>query len=528
MLYSAATKTILYPNISDGARLVALLPETRMLENKHAVVPHTMQAMQVVRHLGLPALSPILTEYDWPHNPLKFDKPFDHQRQMAAFMTLHPRCFNLSDMGTGKTLATLWALDYLMRVGLVKKALILSPLSTIYRVWDDELFTHFLSARSRAILYGNRQKRLNTLSQDADFYIINHDGLGVGSHKSNRGLTIGELGEIIKRRPDIDAVVVDEGSIYKDSGTNRYKVLRQVIANKPYVYWLTGTPTPVEPTNAWAQARAVRKDYTESFVSFRERTMTRITQFKWAPKREGSAIAAQILQPAIRFHRDECLDLPDVMIETRDVELSPAQKKAYDELKKTLKAQVGQGTISAINEATLRLKLIQIACGAVYGQEHEVHRVDCAPRLAELEEIIEQSSHKLLIFAPLTSVITLLYSELRKRHTVEKVTGEVSAKRRNDIFRDFQESSSPRIIVADPGCMAHGLTLTAADTTVWFGPTDKPEIYQQANKRMDRPGQRNAMLIVRLAATPTEREIYRRLDSREKMQGLILNMVKDG
>lgn len=256
--------------------------------------------------------------------------------------------------------------------------------------------------------------------------------------------------------------------------------------------------------------------------------MTRLTQFKWVPKREGMAIAASILTPAVRFERNECLDLPDVMIETYDVELSAAQKKAYDELKKDLKTQVGAGQINAINEATLRMKLIQIACGAVYGEHHEVHRVDCAPRLAGLEEIIEQAPHKLLIFAPLTSVINLLYTELRKRYTVEKVTGEVSAKKRNDTFKAFQDESNPRIIVADAGCMAHGLTLTAADTTVWFGPTDKPEIYQQANKRMDRPGQKNAMLICRLAATATEREIYRRLDSREKMQGLILNMIKEG
>lgn len=528
MLYSPATKSILYPNVPDPERLLTILPEAKRLNGAHLIVPHTMRNMQIARHIGLPALSPILTEYNWPHNPFKFDKPFDHQRVMAAFMTLHPRCFNLSDMGTGKTLATLWALDYLMQCGILDWALILSPLSTIYRVWDDEIATHFLSRRTAKILYGDRARRIERLSEPADFYIINHDGLGVGGGKSSKGFVIGELGQLIKSKPGRGAIVVDEGSVYKDSATDRYKTLRQVIADFKYVYWLTGTPTPVEPPNAWSQARAVRKDYSESYVAFRERTMIRVSQFKWAPKKEGPAIAAAVLQPSIRFHRDECLDLPDVMIETRDVELSTPQKKAYEDLKKTLKAQVGQGMINAINEATLRIKLIQIACGAVYGHEHEVHRVDCAPRLQVLEEVIEESSQKLLIFAPLTSVISLLYSELRKKYTVEKVTGEVSAKRRNDIFKAFQEEASPRIIVADPRCMAHGLTLTAADTTVWFGPTDQPEIYQQANKRMDRPGQKNAMLIVRLAATPIEREIYRRLDSREKMQGLILDMVKEG
>lgn len=525
MLYSPHHKAVIY-QVPEPQRIITVLPEAKQLNAQHIIVPHTLHAAQVMRHMGFPGYSPILTDYDWPSNPHKVPKPFDHQRQMAAFMTLHPHCFNLSDMGTGKTLAVLWALDYLMGIGMIRRALILSPLSTIYRVWDDEIFNHFLSRRKAKILYGDRARRISALGEDADFYIINHDGLGVGASKSSRGMALGELGKIIKERSDIDAIIVDEGSVYKDSATNRYKVLRQILGDKPYVWWLTGTPTPVEPTNAWSQARAVRPGYIESYASFRERTMVKISQFKWAPKKEGMAIAAQILQPAIRFERDECLDLPDVMIQNLDVELSPGQKKAYDELKKTLRTQIGAGQINAINEATLRLKLIQIACGAVYSPDHEVHRVDCAPRLQVLEEVIEESSHKLLIFAPLTSVINLLHSELRKRYTVEKVTGEVSAKRRNEIFRAFQEDVSLRIIVADPGCMAHGLTLTAADTTIWFGPTDKPEIYQQANKRMDRPGQKNAMLIVRFAATQTEREIYRRLDSREKMQGLILSMVK--
>lgn len=527
MLYSPATKTVLYPNVPEPDRICAVLPEARKL-GKHVVVPHTLHAMQVMRHMGQLAYSPILTDYDWPHNPNKFDKPFDHQREMAAFMTLYPRCFNLSDMGTGKTLAALWASDYLKKKGVIRKTLILSPLSTIYRVWEDEIFTHFLSHRTCSVLYGSRERRIDNAHIDADYYILNHDGISIGGNKSNRGFTLGDFGAYLRDNSEIDEIIVDEGSVYKDSTTKRYKALRHLIADKPYVRWMTGTPTPVDPTNAWSQARAVNKFYTESYASFRERTMQRVSQFKWVPKREGMVMAASILQPAIRFHRDDCLDLPDVMIETRDVELSDNQKKAYDELKKTLKTQLNTGQVNAINEATLRMKLIQIACGAVYDEKHEVHRVDCAPRLQVLEEIIEEAPNKLLIFAPLTSVIDLLYSELRKRYTVEKVTGNVSAKARNEIFKDFQESANPRIIVADAGCMAHGLTLTSADTTVWFGPTDKPEVYQQANKRMDRPGQKNAMLIVRLAATQIEREIFRRLDSREKMQGLVLNLVKEG
>lgn len=526
MLYSPIHKAVIYKT-PDPERIIQLLPDTKRINSEHVIVPHTVYNMQVMRHLGFPAYSPILTDYDWPSNPFKIPAPFAHQKLMAAFMTMHPRCFNLSEMRTGKTLAALWAWDFLMQAGMIKKVLILSPLSTIYTVWEQNIYEHFLSRRTFQVLYGDRQKRLAAARKDADFYIINHDGLGVGSSKTHRGMVIGELAKFIRDNDAIDAIGVDEGSLFKDSTTDRYKVLRQVIEPKPYVWWFTGSPVPVEPTNAWAQARAVNKNYTESAQGFRDRTMLKISNFKWVPKREGAAIAASILYPAIIFTRAEVFGTTSATQENWEVDLTASQKKAFEDLKKTLKAQLATGTINVINEVTLRGKLIQIACGAVYGENHEVHRVDCLPRIEALHEILEGSAHKIIIFAPLTSVVNMLYSELRKQYTVEKITGQVNAKTaRPKIFKAFQESADPRIIVADPGCMSHGLDLSAADTIVWFGPTDKPETFQQANARIEGPNQKNGMLILRLCASPIEKEIYKRLDGREKMQGLILSMVK--
>lgn len=525
MLYSAAHNACVY-NTQVPERILACLPEARPVQAGLVAVPCDLRSMQIMRYLGYSALSPILNDYHWPSNRLKVPAPFDHQRQMAAFLTLHPRAFNLSDIGTGKTLGTLWALDYLMRRGAVKRCLILSPLSTIYRVWQDEIFVHFLNQRKCNVLYGDRAKRLQLLRDPADFYVINHDGLGIGSKRGQRGIELGELASYVRDNPEIDAIVVDEGSVYKDSGTTRYRILKQVAQNKPYLWWLTGTPTPNEPTDAWSQVKIVRPDFTESQVSFRDRTMTKVSTFKWVPRRDSAKIVADVMQPAIRFHRDECIDLPPLMVETRDVELTKDQKAALDELKKQLRLQIADGSITAVNEAALRLKFIQVACGAVYGDKHEVHRIDCAPRLSVLEEIIEQTNDKLLIFAPLTGVINLLYSELSKRYACAKVIGDVSATQRNEIFRAFQQEASPRIIIADPRTMAHGLTLTAAATIVWYGPTDQPEVYQQANGRINRPGQTKSMLVVRLAATQTEREIFRRLDNKDGMQGLILDLIR--
>ena len=505
-------------------RITTVLPKARNIKPNTVAVPCELWEMQVMRGLGYEAVSPILHEYEWQG---RF-KPFNHQRHMSAFLTLHPRAFNLSDIGTGKTLGTLWAADYLMKKGFIKKALILSPLSTLYRVWQDEIFQHFLGTRKSVVLHGSREKRLELLKQDVDFYIINHDGLGVGSHRGTRGIELGGLAEILRSRTDIDLFIVDEGSVYKDSATLRYRILRQVCAEKPYMWWLTGTPTPNAPTDGWAQAKILRSDYNESYKSFQDRTMYRASQFKWVPKADSHKIAANVLQPAIRFHREDCLDLPECISVIRDVELTPLQKKAHETLKNQLAATIGGGTINAVNEAALRMKLLQVSLGAVYDTEHNTHKIDCAPRLKVMREIIEQTDDKLLIFAPLTSVINLLYSELRKEYPVEMVNGEVSSGKRSEIFRAFQQETDPRILVADPRTMAHGLTLTKAATIIWYGPTDMPEIYTQANGRINRPGQTKNMLIVRLAATSLEREIFKRLDNKETMQGAVLDLIRNG
>ena len=524
MKYSLTHNVCVYEG-PNPQRIVAAAPQAVLLDAERVVVPCDIINMQAMRYLGYQALSPMLRDYDWPIRPPL--RPFDKQRATAAFLTLHPRAFCLNAIGTGKTLSALWALDYLMRCGHVKKALILSPLSTLETVWLNEIAHNFLSRRKGLVVYGSRKKRLRLLNENADFYIINHDGLGVGCSRANGRLSLGEIAETIRTNPDFNAVVMDEGSVYKDSGTLRYKIFRQVALSKSYLWWLTGTPTPNEPVDAWAQARLVNTAYQESQKNFKARTMYQISTFKWLPKKDAQKTVAEILQPAIRFDRADFIDLPPLMTTDRQVEFTPVQRKAYDELKKQLRVMLKDGgAINAVNEVSLRLKLIQISCGAVYDEAHAAHKVDCAPRVAALREVIEECGEKLLVFAPLTSVINMLYDELKVDYSVEVINGAVSAGKRAEVFRDFQNATAPKIIIADPRTMAHGLTLTAASTIVWYGPTDQPEIYQQANGRINRPGQTKSMLVVRLMATAIEREIYRRLDGKQGLQGSMLDIIR--
>jgi SNF2 family DNA or RNA helicase len=430
-------------------------------------------------------------------------------------MAMTPKCFNLSDMGTGKTLACLWAADHLMRAGRVHKALIICTLSTMHSAWGDEVFRNFLGRRTAAILHGSVDRRRAELERDVDFYIINHDGLTV------RGML-----DAIAKRTDIDLVIIDEASAFKHPGTRRYTTLRYAIEKRPRVWVLTGTPAANAPTDAWGISRLI-KATGMGFSAFKDRTMERVGNFRWVPRAGSAEVVAQALQPSIRFKREDCIDLPECMTQTREVGLSDTQKLAYEQMKKELAVTVASGArIDAVNEAVLRGKLIQIACGAVYGPDHEVHQLDAKPKLDELAEVIDSVEAKVIIFAPLTSVVRMIYHFLRDKHAVEIISGGVAQGARTKIFRDFQQAVNPRIIVADPRAMAHGLTLTEAATIVWFGPIDSLEVYLQANARINRPGQKRSMLVVHLASTPVEREIYRRLAEKESLQGAVLKLVE--
>jgi SNF2 family DNA or RNA helicase len=525
MQYSQKYNVCVYP-LKDHAQAVACTKGYFKLPDDQVAVPCTLHNMQIMAALGYEAISPIVFEYDWPIVPGR--QPLEHQKHMASFMTLHPRCFNLSDMGTMKTLATLWAWDYLMLKGEVKQVIIDCTMSCMDDVWQREIMKNFLSRRKAVIVHGSRAKRVERLQEKADFYIINHDGLDIGSkHPEGGKFQPGPLAEYLKLNPDINGVSVDEGGAFRHQSTDMYKSLKHALRDKPYFNWLTGTPTPKDPTDAYAQAKMVRLDYNENFTTFRERTMYKAGPFAWKAKPDGYDIAASVLKPAIRYDREASgIKLPPLVTEDRTTDLSPAQAKAIKELKGTLKTMVAGGTITALNEASLRIKLLQICCGAVYGEGKKVLKVDCANRLKLVEEVIEQSTAKIIIFTSFTNVVDMLYSELSKHYTVEKVTGNVSRSARTDIFRNFRECQDPRIIVAHPGTMAHGLDLTTASTTIWFGPPDDAEVYQQANKRMDRPGQQNSMLMVRISSTPVEREIYKRLDEKQGLQGLMLDLIQ--
>jgi SNF2 family DNA or RNA helicase len=479
------------------------------------ITPHRLDEVKILRNLGIKAPSPILHYYDWPGQYT----PFEHQKETAAFLTLNQRGLVLNEIGTGKTQSALWAADYLIKTKQVKKVLIMSPLSTLERVWGDGIFTGLIH-RKFVVLHGTAERRLKLLKQDVDFYIVNHDGFPIVAPHIH-GM--------------FDLVIVDEAAVLRNPSTQRFKVFRRWIDTNPSTrLWLmTGTPTPNDPTDAWALAKLVNSPFcTKTYTAFREQVMMKIGQWRFVPRPESVEIVKHVLQPAVRYTRDECFDLPETIIQTRHVDLTPIQKKHYQQMLKHFVTEMAEekitngGTITAVNEAVKLQKLVQICCGVAYGDDGQHIEVDCSPRVNLVKEIIEEAGHKVIVFVPLTGTLHMLERELEKHWAVGVVNGEVSSSKRNQIFHDFQHSKEPHVLIAHPGTMAHGLTLTTASTIIWYGPSNSNETYVQANGRIERIGKKKVSNVIHIEATELEHKMYERLRNKQKLQGLLLDLIQ--
>ena len=437
------------------------------------------------------------------------------QRKAVKAMTLHPRVYNLGEIGTGKTIASIWAFDYLKKAGLANRALIIAPLSTLERTWADEIFTNCMHL-SFEVLYGSRQKRKQLLDQRADVYIINHDGAKI-------------MADDLVARPDIDVVIIDELSqVARNAQTDRWKALRKIVGKRSYVWGLTGTPIPNEPTDAWAQCRLITPETVPHYFGrFRDMTMQQTGTYQWRQRPEALDIVYQAMQPAVRAVRDECFDLPPVTYEDRDAPLTADQKGAYQTMLKSLYAQYRSHEISAVNEGVKIMKLVQICAGAAYAEDGETVTITPTHRLEVTKELIEEAGvHKAIVFVPFVAALQEVAKWLSQHYSVETIYSAISKRERDRIFGAFQKEPDPKILVAQPAAMSHGLTLTEANLIVWFAPITSADTYEQANGRITRPGQRRSQLIANISGTPIEDKMYKRLKQKNSTQGLLLDMFK--
>lgn len=495
--------------LGDDPRIPALIPSTKRTPSGALLVPHGVEETRLLRNLGYQVDSPILHEYQWAGT-----EPFDAQRTTAAMLVSNPRSFVLNGLGTGKTRAALYAFDYRRQRGEARKMLVVAPLSTLRATWMRELTLYFPHLRG-VVVRGTPKKRDALLNDDdADVYVINHHGVKA------------MLPQLKARR--FDYIVLDETTVYRNRMSDIWKMTRALVDTVPWVTGMTGTPTPQDPTDAYAQVKLINPaKMPQAFGAFRERVCVKVNEYKFVPRRGWQEVVQEVMQPSVRFTRDDCFDLPPVQYIDREVTLGPQQTQLYSEMAATSTIQHAQGKIVASNEADAINKLLQIALGVVYNEKHEPIELDGTERLRLLEEVIEQSASKVLVFTPYKSTLAMLHREVSKRWSCEAISGDTPEGKRSQVFGAFQLTAEPHVIVAHPKCMAHGLTLTEASTVVWFGPVPSLELYEQANARITRAGQRYSQLIVHLMGTRVEKDIFNRLRNRSAMQGVLLDLLRD-
>lgn len=457
-----------------------------------------------------------LEEYEWPR-PHGF-APFAHQKATSEFLVSNRKAFCFNEQGTGKTASVIWAVDYLMQIGVIKRVLVICPLSIMKSAWQNDLFK-FAIHRTVTVAYGDAYKRKQLIGLGAEFVIINFDGVGIVKKEIVNG--------------GFDLIVVDEASAYKNAQTNRWKDLRDLTKVIKGLWMLTGTPAAQSPADAYGLAKLVNPTGVPQFFGmFRDSVMLKISAYRWVPKPTAQHVVHKALQPAIRFEKADCLDLPPITFVDRDAPLTPQQKKYYRILKKQMLIEASGEEISAVNAAVQINKLLQIAGGAVYSDSGEVIEFDVSNRLNVVQEVIEESSHKVLVFVPFTHTIELLQKHLAKSGiTCDVINGSVSVNKRADVVKRFQENPEPKVLIIQPKAASHGLTLTAANTIIWYAPCTSVETYLQANARIDRPGQVNNMTIVHVNGSPVETRMYSMLkgniDNHQKVIDLYKQIVSD-
>lgn len=512
IIVSKAHKMLLVPWTGG---VPAMFPSVVSFQTKGTVFPdtdaallnHDMRNTLVLRHLGFKVPNPLVAYYDW-----KGGKPFVSQKATVELLTENIRAYCLNHMGTGKTRAALWAWDVMHDAGLVGKLLIVAPLSTINFTWAREAFTT-LPNRKVQVLHGTKARRIERLNEPADIYIINHDGLKV-------------IGPELQARDDITVLVLDELAVYRNN-SDRSKFMRTFATRFAVVWGMTGNPLPNSPTDVWAQCRIITPNTVPKYFRHaQEMLMKRLDQYRWIPKPDAVEQAFAMMQPAVRFTLDDVVELPELVSRTIDVELSPQQQKIYAAVVKELQVMVEDKQITALNAGAAMNKLLQIAGGWVYSKAPEFVQLDATPRTGALLDLINSNERKVIVLVPFRHMIDGLSVVLANdgiEHAV--VHGDVSA--RDQIFYKFQSTSKYKVLLAHPECLAHGLTLTAADTVIWYSPTASLDLYIQANARITRVGQKHKQQLIHLSGTQIEARVYQILRRKERVAGAFLSLVEE-
>lgn len=463
--------------------------------------------------------SPVKAPYPFPG----LVTPYKHQIETGAFYIKNKRGFNFNDIGTGKTLATVWATDYLMNyVGYFSHTLVIAPLSTLDMVW----FRSFYSVNRTLKVYvlkGTKTKRLKLLNEAAKqpnaVVVINPDALH---------LIAGE-----KALEKFKHCVIDECTAFKNPTSRRYKALKKINTWLEWLWAMSGSPMPEAPTDVWAMARLIcPENIPSSFTAFRDMTMIKKSTYTWISRPDAIQLVGKMLAgKVIRYTREECIDIPPTQTATLEIEPTKEQARLLAEIRKEAWAEVEKGAITGSNEAVIISKMLQICAGAVKATAEDgtsvLQKVDCQPMFDALKEITEATDNPVIVYAPFIGTIARLIEWANENKITHRVViGDTSPANRVAAF-DGLQNGEIKLLIAHPKAMAHGITLTRSNVIVWFSPMHSQEITEQANGRIVRPGQVNRTYIIYLTCSAIQRRVVKKNEGKDERQSVLLDYLKE-
>lgn len=493
-----------------------LFPECPVNDQNQLVIPHGLAETIILRRHGMQAPAPMLTQYQFTGQRT----PFQVQKVTCEMLSTNQRAYVLSGMGVGKTACPLWTFDFLRQTGQAKRMLVNCPISTMSFTWKKEMF-EVKSPYSAGILHGTKKKRLKVLDEEHDIYIINHDGLET-------------IYDALMERTDIDVITIDEIAVFRNK-CNRTDVLRHFVQGDgkrrgpiKWAWGMTGSPAPEAPTDVYHQAKIITPETVPSYFSrFREMTMYRISPFRWLPQRDATEKAYAVMQPSVRFTLEDVGELPPYISRRIDVALGTRQRQIYEAIRKDALAILGSQTISAVNQGVILNKLLQISLGYVYDNAKGIVTLDNKPTLDAILDVIDASEHPVLVPVGYTHALHGVTEAITKAGwKALPVSGNTTPTLRSKIFNMFQNGEL-KALPCHPQCVAHGLTLTTADTVLWVGPIASLDIYDQFNARIRRTGQTKKQQYIHLQRTPAEKQMYSSLINKGTQQYNLLKLFEE-
>lgn len=489
-----------------------------------AMLPWHEDACRMLQNIGVDTTlaAPF---WKWEHHQVEGKyKPMIHQLYTAAFLTLNPRAYVLSDPRTGKTGSLLLALDYMQKYGVITGGvLIITTVTTMPSVWAGSIKQTMPNAR---VNIAHTKTRVSALAEPADYYVTNYDSCRLSTQPFIDAVKEGRIG----------AVVIDELTHVANASSQRHKAI-DAIVNKTglrHVVGITGSPGN-NPEAVYGMCRMINRDK----LPCKTKTvwLDMVTwqygpePFMRKPRAEAPRIIHESMQPSVRFKKEDIIDLPPVVMQDRTCGMSKEQTAMRQQFKDEAVALAKSGEIiTAANGGVLFQKLMQVAQGFVMSNDGKPEFLDAKEREATLLEAIAETDRKVVVFGMYKASNHRLMEIISKAgYSVELIDGSITGTKRADILDKFQNAKNPHVLVCQYVTVSFGVELSAADTMIFYAPPVVGGfLYAQVLERLSSVKQTaNKISIVRLISSPEEQRVYNRLDTGQEAGAVIAGLFED-